>query len=295
MAFLLYNNIFQIKLIDDVIYIKIKNDLSFIIDDKINLYEHQSTFNPNMPLRGLFYLSELYQAYVDEHNMNIYSEPRLRLPVPQYIIFYNGTDDEPEQMTLYLKDLFESSDAKPCIDCQAIQINIGFGHNKALMDKCCRLYEYSFFFNMIKDNINKGYKLADAVEIAVNYCITHDILRDILSKNRAEVANMILTEYKEERHLKALREYNYEKGFEQGLEQGLSSGIEEGLERGTKEGLERGTKISEIKMILKLHAKDFPVTDIADIIDADVSRIEAVIRLFDSDESLTAEEIADML
>ena len=37
--------------IDDVIYLGYKNDVSFIVRGTLNLYEHQSTLNPNMPIR----------------------------------------------------------------------------------------------------------------------------------------------------------------------------------------------------------------------------------------------------
>ena len=42
----------EIYTLEDVIYMKMKNDLAFLIDDVLNLWEHQSTWNPNMPVRG---------------------------------------------------------------------------------------------------------------------------------------------------------------------------------------------------------------------------------------------------
>ena len=46
-----------------------KNDLAFIIDTELFLYEHQSTYNPNMPLRDLFYISSEYQKLVDKKSL----------------------------------------------------------------------------------------------------------------------------------------------------------------------------------------------------------------------------------
>ena len=46
--------------LDNAIYMSIKNDLSFIIDSRLSLYEHQSTYNPNLPLRCLLYVADIY-------------------------------------------------------------------------------------------------------------------------------------------------------------------------------------------------------------------------------------------
>ena len=81
--------------IEDVLYMGRKNDISFLIKDVMNLYEHQSSVNPNMPLRGLIYISMLYQGYIEQNNLDIYSSTLLKLPTPKYLVFYNGTKAEP--------------------------------------------------------------------------------------------------------------------------------------------------------------------------------------------------------
>ena len=81
----------EVNTLEDVLYLSMKNDVSFLVSGTMNLYEHQSTFNPNMPLRGVFYFSRLYEGYVADNNLMIYHEKRVRLPKPKYIVFYNGT------------------------------------------------------------------------------------------------------------------------------------------------------------------------------------------------------------
>ena len=88
------------------LYMDYKNDTSFLIDSTLNLYEHQSTWNPNMPLRGLGYFARLYEDYVRLNELNIYSETRLKLPKPQYFVFYNGTKAEPDRQILKLSYSF---------------------------------------------------------------------------------------------------------------------------------------------------------------------------------------------
>ena len=121
--------------IENVIYMGLKNDVSFLIEDVMNLYEQQSSWNPNMPLRGLFYFSNIYQGYIAEHHLDIYSSTLLKLPTPRYIVLYNGLKTEPDRQELYLSQAFMKPDGIPCLECTAQIININFGHNKELLEK----------------------------------------------------------------------------------------------------------------------------------------------------------------
>ena len=95
--------------IDDVIYLGYKNDVSFIVRGTLNLYEHQSTLNPNMPIRGLIYFGKQYESYIKQNNLNIYGKKLLSLPFPQFVIFYNGVEpleDNKDYIELHLSDAF---------------------------------------------------------------------------------------------------------------------------------------------------------------------------------------------
>ena len=108
----------EVNTLEDVLYLSMKNDVSFLVGGTMNLYEHQSTFNPNMPLRGVFYFSRLYEGYVADNNLMIYHEKRVRLPKPKYIVFYTGTKNQPDSMELKLSDCFENTDNEaPCLEC----------------------------------------------------------------------------------------------------------------------------------------------------------------------------------
>ena len=183
-----------------------KNDISFLIGGTMNLYEHQSTYNPNMPIRGLIYMMILYKQYIESHNINMYGEKLYKLPYPQYIVFYNGTKEQPDKLILKLSDAFEKMEGnEPCIECNAIMLNINYGHNKKLMDKCRRLEEYSVFIALIR-KYQQEYKNADiAVNVAVDECIEKGILRDILIHQRAEVVSMLLTTFNQEVYEKGVR------------------------------------------------------------------------------------------
>lgn len=96
----------QIKTISEVLYLGMHNDVSFQIFDILNLYEQQSSYNPNMPLRQMQYSGNVYERYITEHKLNKYGKTLLKLPVPKLITFYNGTDEEPDEIILQLSDSF---------------------------------------------------------------------------------------------------------------------------------------------------------------------------------------------
>ena len=87
----------EINTLENVIYLKMKNDLSFLVGASMNLYEHQSTWNPNMPLRGLLYFAELYERYINSKGYRLSGNTRIPLPFPNYIVFYNGLEREAER------------------------------------------------------------------------------------------------------------------------------------------------------------------------------------------------------
>lgn len=133
----------EITTIDDVIYMGMKNDLSFLVEGKMHLLEEQSSWSENMPLRELFYFSNLYQSYVETNQLNIYSRKRLPLPQPLYIVFYIGTDEMPEQMILRLSESFETNGSEPTVEMMARVLNVNYGKNRELLDRCQRLYGYA--------------------------------------------------------------------------------------------------------------------------------------------------------
>lgn len=209
--------------------------VSFLIDNCMNLYEAQSSWNPNMPLRGLFYFSRLYSGYVESRHLDIYSRTQLSLPEPRYIVFYNGTDMKTEQTILSLSSSFQKRDNQeqaPCLECTATVVNINYGHNQELLNSCQALFEYSWLIQKIRDFLSHGMTLEAAVDSAVEDCIQNNILADFLIKHREEAKFMILSEYNEELHLKTL----YEDGLRQGKIEGRLEGKIEGKLEGRLEG-----------------------------------------------------------
>lgn len=108
----------EVNTLEDAVYISIKNDISFLVGGTLNLYEHQSTYNPNLPIRGLIYLAHLYEGYIEDGQINLYSSGLKKLPFPQYFVFYNGTKKAPDRSLLKLSDAFQKTgkDIEPCLE-----------------------------------------------------------------------------------------------------------------------------------------------------------------------------------
>ena len=218
----------EINTIDDVIYMHLKNDMSFILDDWQNLFEQQSTFNPNQPLRGFFYFADLYK--VKYFGKKIYSTRLLKIPTPQYIVFYNGTTSMPDRKELRLSDAFQQPTTQPDIEVVAHMLNINYGHNKELMERCRKLKEYAQFIDIIRHYLreNKQWSNEQAISKAIDDCIQNNILRDILQKERLRVMASILSEFDEVGYKEMIRQEAYEDAYEEAYEEGVEYGVKYG-------------------------------------------------------------------
>ena len=191
-------SLLEIVTMTDAIYMKMKNDVSFMLNNKVlGLWEEQSSFNPNMPLRGLMYFADQYEGYVAKHKYNIYGTRLIKLPTPQFVVFYLGPDDEKidDCMELRLSDAFEIPD-RGCLEVVATMYNLNGNRNSVLKQKCKVLCDYTFLMCKIRE-FNESSDLENAITDAVNYCIEHDVLAEYLLKHKAEVMDMLLTEYNE--------------------------------------------------------------------------------------------------
>ena len=214
-----------ITTLDNAIYMTMENDLSFIIDMRLALYEQQSTVNPNLPLRFLMYIADIYSAYVKD--MNIYSSKKLQIPLPSFVIFYNGVQSQPDKSEFLLSELFHPTTDEPALELKAVMLNINKGHNQELMNACHTLRDYSEYVARIR-TYSGELPFADAVEKAITECIQENILRDFLLKNRAEAKAMSIYEYDEAKTMRMFRDEGYEEGkiqttIEMCLEFNLSS------------------------------------------------------------------------
>ncbi len=222
----------EINTIENVIYMTMKNDISFIVDCTLNLYEHQSTYNPNMPLRGFLYFSKLYHRYVEQNGLDLFSSVIQEIPLPQYVVFYNGTQEQPDKTILKLSDAFSNKSYRGCLECEANMLNINYGHNRELMEKCQKLKEYALFVDTVREYMHKSPKTPrKAFTKAVENCINNNILRDFLVNQKSEVLETMLTTFNKELYEKNLREQATAEGLAEGKKAHLLEQIQKKLNK----------------------------------------------------------------
>ena len=226
----------EIVTLENAIYMNMKNDLAFLINLDLNLYEHQSTWNPNMPLRDLFYVAKEYEQLIRKETL--YSSQLVKLPVPRFLVFCNGRmPDQAEKIILKLSDSFEKRTGE--LELKVTVLNINAGCNETLMNACRLLKEYSLYVARVRSYASQM-DMNTAVNRAVEECISEGILADFLLKSRAEVVAMSIFEYDEERERELIKKAEFESGKEEGLKLGKAQGIELGKTQGIELGKIQG-------------------------------------------------------
>ncbi|MCI7130920.1 MAG: hypothetical protein MSA09_10315 [Lachnospiraceae bacterium] len=160
----------NVSLEDKGISLSIRNDASFIIDYHLSLYEHQSTYSPNMPLRELIYFVNIISKRLK--NKNLYGSSLVKIPVPHFVVFYNGSKPAPEHYELRLSDAFEHPTDNPEIELICQVYNINKGNNEALLSRCPTLRDYMYFGDLVREYHAKN-NFTDPLKSARHQCF-HD-------------------------------------------------------------------------------------------------------------------------
>ncbi|MCM1316489.1 MAG: hypothetical protein NC040_09570 [Muribaculaceae bacterium] len=217
----------NLNTIDNVVYMGMKNDISFLIGNTMNLYEQQSTFNPNMPMRFLIYAGMLYSKYIDGNNgYHRFSKQQQQAPTPKCVCFYNGTDNKQDRVILSLADAFKK-DSKPDIEVKVTMININYGYNKDLLNACKPLNEYAWFVDKVRNSKTNIFE--EAVDMALAEMPDDFLIKPFLMANKAEVKHMCITEYDESRTLAEQREEGRIEGKAEGILNTLVTLVQKGL------------------------------------------------------------------
>ena len=208
----------EINTLTDVLYKNQINDLSFVLDGQVVvLIEHQSTINENMALRLFLYSARVYEKITKQKPL--YKKKRVKIPVPRFIVLYNGNEPYPEHGVQKLSDSFVFQQENPQLELNIDIYNINDELNAEIVQRSKSLAEYSRFIGQIKSNLRDGLTLEAAIKQAIEYGIEHDIMREFLEVHGTEVANMLLSGWNMDEALAVSKEEGYEDGFEDGEEQ----------------------------------------------------------------------------
>ena len=259
--------------LENAIYMNMKNDLAVVMDFYMDLYEHQSTYNPNIPLCNLHYVAKELRSW--SGGRTIYGRQLVKIPTPRFFVFYNGRDMQPERQVLKLSDAFMNPEEDPALELKVVMLNINLGRNKELMEQCHTLLEYAQFVDRLR-TCEKSMGREEAVKHTVDTCIREGILRDFLLKYREEAIEMCIFEYDEEETLRQLGQQSYEEGVAAGIEQGRTEGVTVGIERGREEGRLVGEEQLLFRLICTKLKKGKTPEVIAEELEEDVSRVEQI-------------------
>jgi hypothetical protein len=260
----------EIVTLENAVYMNMKNDLAFLIEASLHLYEHQSTVTPNLPLRDLFYVAREYERLTAEKSL--YTSAIVKIPTPRFLMFYNGTEEQPDCQVLKLSDAYEQKVEEPELELKVTMLNINIGHNAALLEKCKTLKDYSIYVERVRQYAKEMPK-EEAVDKAVDTCIKDGILADFLTKYKAEARSMSIFEYDEEREMELIRQAEFEKGEAYGKAEGERRGRIEGERRGRIEGERQG----KAEIILNMHRKNYSPKEISEIIEMSEEEVKAII------------------
>ncbi len=232
----------EINTLENAIYLSMHNDVSFIVDSRLSLYEHQSTYSPNLPLRYLFYVSDLYAKMTKDSNL--YGSKRIKIPSPRFLIFYNGKEERAEREILELSDAFEIHEEEPWLNLKAVLLNINPGYNNDIVNACKTLSDYVIYTSKVREYAEKMC-IEDAVEQAITESMTEGILKEFLTQYRSEAKKMSIYEYDEEQQ----RRWDKEEGEEIGMEKGLEL-AKRLLQDGRTEELLKATEDKDYRELL---------------------------------------------
>ena len=230
----------EINTLENAIYMSMRNDLSFLIDARLSLYEHQSTYSPNLALRFLFYLSDILSGMTAD--ANLYGTKKVQIPAPRFVVFYNGEEEQPDRQILKLSELYAVKEEVPKLEMEILMLNVNQGHNPELMEACHTLWEYAEYTGRVR-RYAKDQPIAEAVERAITECIREGVLKEFLEKNRREAKNVSIYEYDQEKHIRQEREEAWEAGERKGEENKLMELI--------RKKLAKGKSVSEIAEALE--------------------------------------------
>ena len=232
----------EIVTLEDAVYLSQKNDCAVCVHSTLALFEQQSSWNPNMPLRGLLYFAAEYAGWLARHKKDVHSGGLVKIPAPNYYVLYNGTDRELETRDLKLSDAFEKT--APGYEWTAHVVNVNAGHNVSILSRCELLREYAEFVADVRQEQKDGKSPTAAVNAAAEACIRRGgKLADFMRKHKAEVDFMYLFGVDFEKlHWDAVREEARNEGRDEGRTEDARNMLKMGL--GTHEQIAQITGLS---------------------------------------------------
>ena len=257
------------------ISLSIRNDASFLIDMNMSFYEHQSTYNPNMPLRSMIYYVNALEDWLKRKNLDLFGRKRIQIPTPHFVVFYNGTEKRPEYEEMRLSEAFCHKTDEPGIEVRCRVYNINPDNNRSLKERSAVLEGYTYFVEKVRTYQKRNVGLEEAVDRAIEDCIENHVLEDFFRDRKDEVKKMTHLDYTWEKREQMIRKEEFEDGVAEGMERGIAQGMERGIER----GVEKGSLQRLVNQVCSKLKKGKTPEEIADALEEPVENIRKICRI----------------
>ena len=239
--------------LEQVMYMSFYNDVSYLVDNKmIILAEHQSTINPNMPIRCLEYVVRLYERILDTKER--YARSLIKIPTPEFYVFYNGQEEYPAETVLHLSDAFMSKPERIPLELEVKVLNINEHKGNKLLQSCKPLAEYSMFVETVRRNIERNKE--HGFETAIKECIQNGILKEYLQRKSKEVINMLIAEYDYAADIAVQRAEERKIAYTEGKSLGLAEGSRQAKLETAKNLLDIGLSVESILKATGLRSEE---------------------------------------
>ena len=207
--------------LEEVLFREFKNDVAYIIDGKwVCFIEHQSTINPNMPLRLFVYAARTYERFITGDM--IYSGNLVKVPKPEFYVLYNGKTKLKDD-NLKFSTAFYDNTGDTTAEINVKVLDIDYGRMNTQLKNCRTLSGYAFLVDSVRKNNGN-------IEKAVKECVDNNILKEYLTFYGSEVINMLFEEYNAEKALEIRGKEEYEKGKADGEITGEEKGTAKMIE-----------------------------------------------------------------
>ena len=258
----------QPVMLEQVLYMKYYNDITMLIDGKIViLIEHQSTINKNMPFRFLEYIARIYEKITTKDEK--FGRKLVKLPVPEFYVFYNGKDDYPTESVMKLSDAFmqlnddcelknQFENVNYPLEISVKVININVDKENPILKRCEALKQYSEFIEQVRSNIEND--VPEPFTSAIKETIKKGFLSDYLNRKSTEVQNMLLAEYDYDTDIAVQRKEAFDDGVMQGLSRGISQGRNEGISIGLSQGITQGAQQAKLETAKNMKDENMPIS-----------------------------------
>ena len=268
----------QPVMLEKVLYMKYYNDIAMLIDGKIViLIEHQSTINQSMPFRFLEYIARIYEKITTKDEK--FGRKLVKLPIPEFYVFYNGKDDYPTESIMKLSDAFIQFDgdselknqlenANYPLEISVKVININVDKENPILKRCEALKEYSEFIEQVRSNIENN--VSEPFTNAIKEAIKKGFLSDYLNRKSTEVQNMLLAEYDYDTDIAVQRR----EAFDDGVSIGRNEGIAIGEERGISIGLSQGAYQKAVETAKSMRQRNISIDIVAECTGLSIEEIE---------------------